>query len=832
LVIVRQVALVATLLCLGACSGHAPGGESVVSEGHVALVSTLYRINCGAGAVAPFAADQFAVGGSQWSDNVSVATDNVSNAAPPTVYQSERYGNQTYTFPNLTAGASYTARLHFAETKWTTIGARKFNIVINGKQVQSNLDIFASAGAKKALVLDFSAAADSSGKIAIQYITVIENAKANGIEILNTDTSPRNQAPTLSVPASASVNPTTGTSVPLSVLGADDGGEDQLTYTWSTTGTPPGTVAFSSNGSNTAKSTIATFGKPGSYALLATIKDASGAAVTSSLTVVVNQASASAAYRINCGAGAVSPFAADQFANGGSTWADGSVVSTAGVANAAPAATYHSERYGNFTYTFGSLTAGSNYTARLHFAETKYTSSGARVFDVLINGARVLTNFDIFAAAGSKKALPLDFDVVASGTGQISVQFVSLVDNAKSSAIEILGEPAPSRQGPTLVTAASASPATISGTSSALSALGADDGGEAALTYTWSTVGTPPAAVGFSANASNQAKNTIATFSKAGSYSLSVSIKDAGGSLVNSSVNVVVSQTLTSLTVAPALAQVPTGTAQQFLATAKDQFGAALSAQPSVTWSVSGGGSISALGAFSAADTAGGPFRVQATSNATSGSASLTVISEAAASSAYSTDFNLNEGSISEAGRWLQNGLDWTPVVTANGLAYGTQSGKNGFDDSYAYLAGTFPANQSASAVIHLEAGISVTYQEVEILLRWRDSAHNSTGYECNLAYNGQYAEIIKWPGALGKQSSEYSFISSGNPVSGGVHDGDLFQADVIGNVITSRLNGRVIATGTDSSIPSGGAPGIGFYVEGAPASRRFSFTHFSGTGL
>ena len=50
--------------------------------------------------------------------------------------------------------------------------------------------------------------------------------------------------------------------------------------------------------------------------------------------------------------------------------------------------------------------------------------------------------------------------------------------------------------------------------------LGADDAGEAALTYTWSTTGTPPAPVTFSVNGNNAAKNTTATFTKAGSYNI------------------------------------------------------------------------------------------------------------------------------------------------------------------------------------------------------------------------------------------------------------------------------------------------------------------------
>ena len=91
---------------------------------------------------------------------------------------------------------------------------------------------------------------------------------------------------------------------------------------------------------------------------------------------------------------------------------------------------------------------------------------------------------------------------------------------------------------PTIATAANASPTPVTGTTTTLSGLGADTAGEANLTYTWATTGTPPAAVTFSANGTNAAKNTVATFTKAGSYSLQVTIKDQGNLTTTSSVSV------------------------------------------------------------------------------------------------------------------------------------------------------------------------------------------------------------------------------------------------------------------------------------------------------
>ena len=186
----------------------------------------------------------------------------------------------------------------------------------------------------------------------------------------------------------------------------------------------------------------------------------------------------------------------------------------------------------------------------------------------------------------------------------------------------------PVNAAPTIATAASATPNPITGAATTLAVLGADDGGESSLIYTWSTTGTPPAPVTFSANGSNASKNTGATFAAAGSYALQVTVKDQGNLTVTGSVNVTVNQTLTAIAVAPSTATVATSATQQFTATARDQFGANLTAQPTFTWTVSAGGTISTTGLFTAA-AAGGPYTVTAKSGTVSGTASVTVTSTA-----------------------------------------------------------------------------------------------------------------------------------------------------------------------------------------------------------
>ncbi len=265
---------------------------------------------------------------------------------------------------------------------------------------------------------------------------------------------------------------------------------------------------------------------------------------------------------------------------------------------------------------------------------------------------------------------------VASGVGTVSASGVyssgtaagSASVKATSSSVSGTAAVTVTNAAPTVQAAASASPNPATGTTSALSVLGADDGGEAGLTYTWATTGTPPAAGTFSASGTNAAKNTTATFTKAGSYSVQVTIKDAGGLSVTSSVSVMVSQTLTSIVVSPNPVTLNTGGTQTFTASAKDQFGAALATQPVFTWSVASGGvgSITSGGVYSSGSSAGSAT-VTATSGTISGTAAVTVNASLSSVGDLST-YSTGSGRIA---------LYWTPVPNAVGynIYRGTSAG-------------------------------------------------------------------------------------------------------------------------------------------------------------
>ena len=163
------------------------GGTSAKSaEASAAPAAPSYQIDAGGSAAGTFAADTDVSGGTTSSTTAAISTTGVTSPAPQAVYQTERYGNFTYTLPSLTPGASYTLRLHFAEIYWTSAGQRVFNVSVNGSPALTNFDIFAAAGGKnKAVVETVPVTADSSGKVTVVFTTVKDNAKLSGLELLH-----------------------------------------------------------------------------------------------------------------------------------------------------------------------------------------------------------------------------------------------------------------------------------------------------------------------------------------------------------------------------------------------------------------------------------------------------------------------------------------------------------------------------------------------------------------------------------------------------------------------------------------------------------------------
>jgi glucose/arabinose dehydrogenase len=114
-------------------------------------------------------------------------------------------------------------------------------------------------------------------------------------------------------------------------------------------------------------------------------------------------------------------------------------IDTSGAVAPAPQAVYQSwQGAPTLRYGFGGLRAGASYRVRLHFSENVVTAAGVCVFDAVINGATVLDNFDVFAAAGRRfKAVVREVTVTADGFGQFTLELLASAGRARINGLEV-----------------------------------------------------------------------------------------------------------------------------------------------------------------------------------------------------------------------------------------------------------------------------------------------------------------------------------------------------------------------------------------------------------
>jgi hypothetical protein len=163
---------------------------------------------------------------------------------------------------------------------------------------------------------------------------------------------------------------------------------------------------------------------------------------------------------------------------------------------------------------------------------------------------------------------------------------------------------APVVLGPAQLSSSSASPNIVSrilvdggtiarGTSAAISVKGSDDGGEAFITYRWSITQIPIGAqVSFASNNTNASKNTRMTFSRAGDYTIRVTLTDQDGRSTASSLTFTVAQTLTNFQIRTPDGQLINSntpiqvsrTNHRIIVEGLDQFGNAIAKLPTIAW--------------------------------------------------------------------------------------------------------------------------------------------------------------------------------------------------------------------------------------------------------
>ena len=379
---------------------------------------TPIRVDAGGGSYTDTSSQTWSPDNSFTGGNIASTASSVSNTSDPALYQTERYGNFTYQFtvPN----GNYNVLLKFAEIYWTGAGQRTFNVSINGTQVLTNFDIFAAAGGAFTAIDKTFPVTVTGGSITIQFSTgTADLPKISAIQIAQSGAvSVQVTPPTTTLFASQSQQFTA------SVTGSSNTG-----VTWSMN---PQVGTLSANGLYTAPISV-------SAARVVQVTATSQADTTKTATATVNllpPAGTFAPILVNVGGPAYTDALSNNWiADSGFTGGNVSTTTKA-ITNTTDPTLYQSERYGVFTYTF-TVPAGS-YNVTLKFAEAYWTGAGQRTFGVSINGVPVLTNFDIFAAAGgAQKAIDKSFPVTVTGTS-ITIQFTQgSADLPKVDAISI-----------------------------------------------------------------------------------------------------------------------------------------------------------------------------------------------------------------------------------------------------------------------------------------------------------------------------------------------------------------------------------------------------------
>ncbi|MBN2442605.1 MAG: PKD domain-containing protein [Spirochaetales bacterium] len=139
-------------------------------------------------------------------------------------------------------------------------------------------------------------------------------------------------------------------------------------------------------------------------------------------------------FAVNCGGSAYTAsdgtqFAADTGFSGGSAYDNGSSVS-----GTSDPTLYSTERYGDSVYS--APVPNGDFLVTLYFAENYHTSSGSRIFNVIIEGNEAIGDLDIYTKVGAGTAYVTDNYVTVSD-GEINIEFVTVTENALINAIKV-----------------------------------------------------------------------------------------------------------------------------------------------------------------------------------------------------------------------------------------------------------------------------------------------------------------------------------------------------------------------------------------------------------
>jgi len=403
--------------------------------------AALFRINCGASGFTDssgrvWAADNFFLntGTRTFTDTTTSAITNINNAdagtTSQTLYKTERWGPIQYAFPGLTSG-SYIVHLHFAEVYPPTfmVGARQFRVTVEGQDPFGVIDLAGDPGARTAVVKAVTVSV-TDGTLNINFQQIRENPKISGIVVFRAPTVPSTGPPVfVSTPPTAQALLNRAWTYPilasgtLSIVTGPSAGQVSLAG-----GTLSFTPVLSQAGSSQAFTIRATNGE---------------GSTDQSFNVLVD----TAFYRVNCGGPLVEESSGVQwladgpFVNTGTAWSDSAAIINRAADPTIPNTILQTHRWDPTTtpeMMFSFPLPSGAYDVDLIMAEVwpGAQTAGIRRFHVAIEGQRVMSDFDITAAAGFRNLVIRTFAQQVTD-GVLNIQFLHSLENPAICAIRV-----------------------------------------------------------------------------------------------------------------------------------------------------------------------------------------------------------------------------------------------------------------------------------------------------------------------------------------------------------------------------------------------------------
>ena len=209
------------------------------------------------------------------------------------------------------------------------------------------------------------------------------------------------------------------------------------------------------------------------------------------------------------------------------------------------------------------------------------------------------------------------------------------------------------------------------------------------------------------------------------------------------------------------------------------------------------------------------------------------------ASQSFSTTFPATENPLSQSGAWRTAVNFYAQPQTTAGKCFGNRVTDN-VDDAVATLVSPDMGNNYRISAHVFRAASYTPGGSHEIGLYLRQLINNSNpantlvrGYECLFPYNSNSFQIFAWLAVNHVFPDNFNQLSPAAQ-NGGlqiIQNGDLLEAQIVGNNISIYQNSTLIYTLTDSTWTSGGGPGMGFYVNdagGTGVPSNFCITDYS----